>query len=75
VWKTYKEVYDIVIKLGNSLRSCGIKEVQIHIYYIFFICPQIMVLVFLKFVSYALICGNVGRKMWYIWYKLLWVDH
>nr|AAC33962.1 contains similarity to AMP-binding enzymes (Pfam: AMP-binding.hmm, score: 18.66, 25.90 and 43.55); most similar to acyl-CoA synthetases [Arabidopsis thaliana] len=26
VWKTYKEVYDIVIKLGNSLRSCGIKE-------------------------------------------------
>ncbi|ESQ38423.1 hypothetical protein EUTSA_v10029385mg [Eutrema salsugineum] len=25
-WKTYKEVYDIVIKLGNSLRSCGIEE-------------------------------------------------
>ncbi|XP_010521091.1 PREDICTED: long chain acyl-CoA synthetase 4-like [Tarenaya hassleriana] len=26
VWQTYKEVYDIVIKLGNSLRSCGIEE-------------------------------------------------
>ncbi|KAH0910613.1 hypothetical protein HID58_033934 [Brassica napus] len=25
-WKTYKEVYDIVLKLGNSLRSCGIEE-------------------------------------------------
>ncbi|KAL0730768.1 hypothetical protein Bca4012_026862 [Brassica carinata] len=25
-WKTYKEVYDIVIKLGNSLRSCGLEE-------------------------------------------------
>ncbi|KAG2312307.1 hypothetical protein Bca52824_023864 [Brassica carinata] len=25
-WKTYKEVYDIVIKLGNSLRSCGFEE-------------------------------------------------
>ncbi|CAH2071069.1 unnamed protein product [Thlaspi arvense] len=26
VWKTYKEVHDIVIKLGNSLRSCGVEE-------------------------------------------------
>ncbi|WZY77691.1 hypothetical protein YC2023_024075 [Brassica napus] len=26
-WKTYKEVYDIVIKLGNSLRSCGEENV------------------------------------------------
>ncbi|CAN8308200.1 unnamed protein product [Cochlearia groenlandica] len=25
-WKTYKEIYDIVIKLGNSLRGCGIEE-------------------------------------------------
>ncbi|CAH8306506.1 unnamed protein product [Eruca vesicaria subsp. sativa] len=25
-WKTYKEVYDIVIKIGNSLRSCGIEQ-------------------------------------------------
>lgn len=31
-WKTYKEIYDIVIKLGNSLRSCGFEEVNIHIY-------------------------------------------
>ncbi|GLU05962.1 hypothetical protein SLE2022_230340 [Rubroshorea leprosula] len=26
VWKTYKEVYDIVIKVGNSIRSCGVEE-------------------------------------------------
>ncbi|KAF3530065.1 hypothetical protein DY000_02038089 [Brassica cretica] len=29
VWQTYQEVYDIVIKLGNSLRSCGVEE-RIH---------------------------------------------
>lgn len=28
VWQTYKEVYDLVIKLGNSIRSCGIEEVK-----------------------------------------------
>ncbi|XVF53064.1 hypothetical protein PTKIN_Ptkin05aG0069500 [Pterospermum kingtungense] len=26
VWQTYKEVYDIVIKIGNSIRSCGVEE-------------------------------------------------
>ncbi|CAH8360106.1 unnamed protein product [Eruca vesicaria subsp. sativa] len=26
VWQTYQEVYDIVIKLGNSLKSCGVEE-------------------------------------------------
>ncbi|XP_051151221.1 long chain acyl-CoA synthetase 4-like [Andrographis paniculata] len=26
VWLTYKEVYDIVLKVGNSIRSCGIDE-------------------------------------------------
>ncbi|KAH7862682.1 hypothetical protein Vadar_008074 [Vaccinium darrowii] len=26
VWLTYKEVYDLVIKLGNSIRSCGVEE-------------------------------------------------
>ncbi|KAE9451973.1 hypothetical protein C3L33_16135, partial [Rhododendron williamsianum] len=26
VWLTYKEVYDTVIKLGNSIRSCGVAE-------------------------------------------------
>ncbi|XWS38236.1 hypothetical protein CRYUN_Cryun19dG0113600 [Craigia yunnanensis] len=25
-WQTYKEVYDIVIKVGNSIRSCGVEE-------------------------------------------------
>ncbi|MED6132560.1 Long chain acyl-CoA synthetase 4 [Stylosanthes scabra] len=25
-WKTYEEVYDLVIKVGNSLRSCGYGE-------------------------------------------------
>ncbi|XP_039057002.1 long chain acyl-CoA synthetase 4-like [Hibiscus syriacus] len=26
VWQTYKEVYDIVIKVGNSIRSFGVEE-------------------------------------------------
>ncbi|KAL2524954.1 Long chain acyl-CoA synthetase 4 [Abeliophyllum distichum] len=26
VWMTYKEVYDLVVKVGNSIRSCGIEE-------------------------------------------------
>lgn len=26
VWMTYKEVFDIVVKIGNSIRSCGIEE-------------------------------------------------
>lgn len=26
VWMTYKEVFDIVVKVGNSIRSCGIEE-------------------------------------------------
>ncbi|GMQ05724.1 hypothetical protein CsSME_00050630 [Camellia sinensis var. sinensis] len=30
VWQTYKEVYDLVMKLGNSVRSCGIEEVSDH---------------------------------------------
>ncbi|XP_039059457.1 long chain acyl-CoA synthetase 4-like [Hibiscus syriacus] len=28
VWQTYKEVYDIVIKVGNALRSCGVEKGQ-----------------------------------------------
>lgn len=27
VWKTYKEVYDLVVKVGNSARACGYGEV------------------------------------------------
>lgn len=26
VWQTYKQVYDTVIKVGNSIRSCGVQE-------------------------------------------------
>ncbi|XP_008239039.1 PREDICTED: long chain acyl-CoA synthetase 4 [Prunus mume] len=26
VWLTYKEVYDMVVKIGNSIRSCGVGE-------------------------------------------------
>ncbi|PSR91438.1 Long chain acyl-CoA synthetase [Actinidia chinensis var. chinensis] len=26
VWCTYKEVYDVVMKLGNAIRSCGVEE-------------------------------------------------
>ncbi|KAJ4849497.1 Long chain acyl-CoA synthetase 4 [Turnera subulata] len=25
VWQTYKQVYDLVIKIGNSIRSCGLE--------------------------------------------------
>ncbi|KAI4303639.1 hypothetical protein MLD38_039244 [Melastoma candidum] len=25
VWQTYKQVYDIVIRLGNAIRSCGVQ--------------------------------------------------
>lgn len=30
VWQTYKEVYDCVIKVGNSIRSCGVGEVSCY---------------------------------------------
>ncbi|KAL8103088.1 long chain acyl-CoA synthetase 4-like [Apium graveolens] len=26
VWLTYKQVYDLVIKLGNAIRSCGVEQ-------------------------------------------------
>lgn len=26
VWQSYKEVYDIVIKVGNAMRSCGVEK-------------------------------------------------
>jgi long-chain acyl-CoA synthetase len=26
VWKTYKQVYELVIKLGNAIRSCGVQQ-------------------------------------------------
>ncbi|KAK3228041.1 hypothetical protein Dsin_007903 [Dipteronia sinensis] len=26
VWQTYKEVYDLVIKVGNAIRRCGVEE-------------------------------------------------
>ncbi|XP_009786376.1 long chain acyl-CoA synthetase 4-like [Nicotiana tabacum] len=26
VWMTYKEVYDIVIKVGNAIRNCGVEQ-------------------------------------------------
>jgi long-chain acyl-CoA synthetase len=28
VWQTYKQVYDVVIKVGNSIRSCGVEPVK-----------------------------------------------
>ncbi|KAK4787555.1 hypothetical protein SAY86_011388 [Trapa natans] len=26
VWQTYEEVYDLVIKIGNSIRACGVQK-------------------------------------------------
>ena len=31
VWLTYKEVYDMVGKVGNAMRSCGVVEVCHHL--------------------------------------------
>lgn len=31
VWRTYKEVYDLVIKVGNAIRSCGLEEVRLYL--------------------------------------------
>lgn len=28
VWLTYKQVYDLVIKVGNAIRSCGVEQVS-----------------------------------------------
>lgn len=28
-WMTYKEVYDLVIKVGASIRSCGVEQVML----------------------------------------------
>lgn len=30
VWLTYKEVYDTVVKVGNSLRTRGFEQVCFH---------------------------------------------
>ncbi|KAL5727038.1 long-chain-fatty-acid--CoA ligase [Ranunculus cassubicifolius] len=26
IWSTYKEVYDVVVKVGNSIRTCGVEK-------------------------------------------------
>ncbi|CAM8905273.1 unnamed protein product [Rhodiola kirilowii] len=26
IWQTYKEVYDIVVKVGNAIRTCGVQK-------------------------------------------------
>jgi len=28
VWLTYRDVYDIVMKVGASIRSCGVNKVR-----------------------------------------------
>lgn len=28
VWQTYEQVYDLVIKVGNAIRKCGVGEVS-----------------------------------------------
>ena len=38
VWQTYKEVYDLVVKVGNSIRSCGIEEVSGKIANLSYLC-------------------------------------
>lgn len=42
VWLTYEEVYDIVLKVGASIRSCGVEKVRFYFFkklsLIFFVC-------------------------------------
>ena len=28
VWLTYKQVYDKVVRVGNSIRACGVEQVS-----------------------------------------------
>lgn len=32
IWLTYREVYDLVLKVGASIRVCGVKQVS-HSYF------------------------------------------
>lgn len=29
VWLTYEQVYDLVLKVGNSIRVCGVAQVSL----------------------------------------------
>ena len=41
VWLTYKKVYDIVIKVGNAIRHCGVGEVSCLLtHFVIFMYPQ-----------------------------------
>ncbi|XP_063942568.1 long chain acyl-CoA synthetase 4 [Daucus carota subsp. sativus] len=32
VWLTYKQVYDMVMKVGNAIRSCGVEQEEDAVY-------------------------------------------
>lgn len=32
VWLTYEEVYDIVLKVGASVHSCGVEKVKFYFF-------------------------------------------
>lgn len=43
VWMSYKEVYDIVIKVGNSIRSCGVDKVSsVYIFYVIYFAKRLV---------------------------------
>lgn len=70
VWKTYKEVYDLVIKVVNAIRTCGVEEVSFLVlledYLILFISIFALTYYFWWFIE---------RKMWYLRCQLPRVDY
>lgn len=69
MWITYKQVYDLVIKVGNSIRSRGVEPVKS----LSSIDNKFQLKQFGFVISYALCCF-AGREMWYLWCKLLRMD-
>lgn len=70
VWKTYKEVYDLVIKIVNAIRTCGVEEVS------FSVLLEDYLILFISIFALAYnFCWFVERKMWHLRCQLPGVDY
>lgn len=66
-WLTYKEVYDLVLRVGASIRSCGVAQVRLLVpLAIASIC-----LVIDRCIYVLLLRTRTGWTMWDPWRKLL----
>lgn len=65
VWLTYKEVYDIVIKVGNAIRHCGVGEVSCplinFVIFMFVIVDKLIILTIFRRKSYNVLVGGFIR--------------